>query len=171
MKISYSVSKNLSITEHFEKIEKKFKDHTIDILISKDHKILNMKCKERFFFKIINKKDFDKYLFILEKEHSIVLNANIYKSLYEEHFLNEKQVILKIEKDNISNPFIDESIDITRFILKNNESSFMLDTSIFGFFYINKKTSNHFSKIILASGKVIYLLKRGGFYSIFIVLI
>ena len=77
--------------------------------------------------------------------------------------------ILTLEKDFfMENIFEDIEIDSEEDLISEKEiEELFFDTSLLNVFYLNKKTINNFSKLLITKEFNIYLLKRGKYYYLF----
>jgi len=167
MKVSKSLNKNFSINEHFNLIEKKYKE------------------KERIFFngKSLYAFKYYKYIYLplvedFQCNNSLLeLNASFLKELINKKIFNYgDSIYLRFINDKgtlyVYNDLENKSLEVDKkYIIKNNLDKFevFFDLNLIFLNYLNWKTINHFSKVIISEDKNIYFLKRKDWISIFFI--
>jgi len=167
MKVSKSLNKNFSINEHFNLIEKKYKE--------KERISFNGKNLYAFkYYKYI-------YLPLIEdfkcKNSLLELNASFLKELISnEIFSYGDSIYLRFNNNNgnlyVYNDLENKSLEVDKkYIIKNNLDKFevFFDLNLIFLNYLNWKTINHFSKVIISEDKNIFFLKRKDWISIFFI--
>lgn len=162
--ISKSLNKNFSIVEHRDRIISKFKYSKELTLNFFNIQIENVKKKERFYFKEISEREFDKLNFIFEKENTNIYKGSILNDLVDFSFIDKDPHNLMLADSTLENPFIrEDKLEIKeKLIVKESlfEETLLIDTTLFFTFLINKKTANNFSRLVVMEGKNVYLMKR-----------
>jgi len=167
MKISKSLNKNFSINEHLKLIEKKYSKK----------EILNINNKESYCFK------YNRYIYLplfedFEYNDSLLeLNASFLKELIDKKIFNygDSVYLRFLNKNNelfVFNDLENTKLKIdNKFIIKNElfDLEVYFDLNLIFLNYLNLKTINHFSKIIISKNKNIYFLKRKDWLSLFII--
>lgn len=161
-----NINKNLSVSEHIDKLNNRFlasepiASFSFDLI-----NVIEMKRHDSYLMKKISSHDFDKYLHILKNNNqSVILNPTIIKNMLK------KENFLYVYGDKKLSNIFEKIYEIEdKYIVKNSESGELtIDTLFFDTFYLNKKTINAFSYLILTSVCNIYLMKRSDSYYIFV---
>jgi len=171
-----SLLKNLSIKEHIDKINKK-KDFTLkkDLILS-NLTIKDIYFKNKFGFKKITEKEFNKLKFFFNNLNNnkisfLTINPIFFKSFIEKSNINNIQKLYLIKDYTFKNMFFNEEFNFKDFIIKNNNinnNEFLFNSLFLNEFYLTKKVFNSFSLFIFLKDTNIYLLKRKNKYFIFI---
>jgi len=162
MKITKAYNKNFSQKEQEDKIKNNFIDFNYKKLIFFDKEI-TVKEKNNFFFNIISEEDF---VFLknnfIKDPNSLVFSLELHRFLIQKEVINYNfSEIINLSSNEAENFLEDKSIDISIFSKSFKSIKGILDTSLFSVFYINKKTTNKFSFIVINKEKNIILYKRG----------
>jgi len=146
------VSKNYSIKEHISLIKRKYQytKNFIEVLdFNKDY------TDNTSIEKIIS-------YFIKNEINFLILNASILKS---EGFIDIKEpaILTTMSGDFIKNNdtgILKKYNNHLIYKYNKSETELLFDTSILDKFYLNDKTINHFSMIILTEDNSFYYMKR-----------
>lgn len=165
MKVINFRSKNLSILEHSNLVEDKYKHGEKVFLEILNLKIPSFKLGSYFYAPLFED-------FIIE--NMLEINSIFFRDLYKKDiFIYGIPDILKIRVLNgevflISELYEIEIVIDSKYILNygsNNE--FMFDTTLIFQNYLNLKTMNHFSKFIFSNEFIAYKLKRKDWKALF----
>ena len=121
--------------------------------------------KDNFSYREIKEVDFHILNKYLTETSKIIYNANLTKHLIDNELISKEEKILFISNKGsyIESFFDDIKINVDEFIIKSNitdDQELLFDTSILNHMYLNKKTSNKFSKFFIRDKESIFLMKR-----------
>lgn len=161
-----NINKNLSVSEHIDKLNNRFL--ASEPIASFSFDLMNvgeMKRHNSYLMKKISSHEFDKYFHILKNTNqSVILNPIIIKNM-----LKKENFLYIYNNKKLSNIFENTYLIENKYIVKDSESNELtIDTLFFDTFYLNNKTINAFSYLILTNVYNIYLMKRSDLYYIFV---
>jgi len=170
MRINNSKSKNLSVEEHIDLLDRKYERGTRDLLNFFENKYAGY-TYGRYSMIYVDK------LFLKEfKNCNLVIDPVLIKNLIKSKFLTygfaeifrvfKKNEIIYLENEISEELF---EIDLEYIIFDNMKigENLYFDTSLIYVNYLNLKTINHFSVLILNNHTNSYFLKRKDCYRFF----
>lgn len=159
MKLSKSYNKNYSLKEQEGIVERKFNNS-----IKEEIRFFNtpfiVYSKEDFFYSQITNDEFNHLLDNFKDKKELVFSLLLNKFLKEQEIIIDVSNILTISSNKVKNFIEGKEENISNFSITNSSKSLQLDTSIFGAFLLNKKTSNNFSYIVVLEDYILILYKR-----------
>ena len=173
MKLNNYQNKNISITEHLSLINKKYSHikPNIELLFN----VTISKKEHNGFSLIFNPSKLITKEYVIDqlkkdKSSFICINAFVFKDMFSTNFIEYGfPEILTFQSDNVFNDNNDKFKLDKKYILDSFSSTGLnFDTSILYINYLNKKTINHFSSILITETKVFYFLKRKSLEVVFL---